>query len=334
MFCAAQRPDCCATDPSCGSVGAPATRGDVRHVADRPDPGVPLDPEVRADVDPPPAARWPGRRTARWRRPDSPPAQMTVRVGRRVPSSRSTRVHVDLLDARAQPEVDAGLRPGACGRTPARASRTGRAPRARGRPGARGRRRASGPGSGAPRRARRGRRRPRRRWVRRRRRRRRATRCHRTRASATRARWCRRRRSASATEYSGNACSCGARDAEEVRARARGEHEVVGRQRPAVVEDERAVRERGRRDALRRPRRRSARPRRSCAAGARRPRRAAATWPPGRAAAGTGGSRCGRPASCGRPPRRGSAPRRRPPGRRRGPARPVTATSPRRAPPG
>ena len=57
MFSAAQRPDCWATEPSCGQrrrrfvIG-----GDVGDVADGVHAGVAVDGEVRADVDPAAAA--------------------------------------------------------------------------------------------------------------------------------------------------------------------------------------------------------------------------------------------------------------------------------------
>ena len=84
------RPDCCATDPSCGS-GRPilVTGRDVRDVADRVHTGEALDGQVGEDVE---TAARPGAGPAfcATAEPDSPPPHTTVRAGIVLPSSNST----------------------------------------------------------------------------------------------------------------------------------------------------------------------------------------------------------------------------------------------------
>ena len=89
MFSPAQRPDCCATDPSCGSA-RPSSSADVRDVADGVHTGEAGHREVRADVEAATAAGE-GPALCAIADPDSPPPQTTVRAGMVLPSLNSTR---------------------------------------------------------------------------------------------------------------------------------------------------------------------------------------------------------------------------------------------------
>ena len=107
MFSAAQWPACSATDPSCGK--RPSVRpGDVREVADDEDPRMILDGEVVPHVDPPaaPLLQPDGVRERRGLDPAAP--DDTARRDR-VAVGEHDVICRDLLDGRAEPDLDAAV---------------------------------------------------------------------------------------------------------------------------------------------------------------------------------------------------------------------------------